>query len=175
MCLVHLSSAPMDGSYFSGLLMVRPFTTLFFPLLFRIYDCWQHKILAEILKLDLAFDSIWFIMYYNPGSLSMWKIIKRNIQGCKKFPATLYSSPSPFFFNLDFLPRNFQPLLLSPLDILSNSLNIIRKMIFLPRSLFSRYIFPHSHDIPFPSSQLYILPNRLDKEIRNFIHPWNYI
>ena len=31
-------------------------------------------------------------------------------------------------------------------------------MILLPLSFFSRYILPHSHDIPFPSSKLDILP-----------------
>ena len=45
-----------------------------------------------------------------------------------------------------------------PLDILSNSLNFIEKMILLPLSpVFSTLYRPHNHDIPFPSSQLDIL------------------
>ena len=43
-------------------------------------------------------------------------------------------------------------------------------MILLPVTPYSRYILPHSHDIPFPSSQLDILPQQI--WMRNFIHTW---
>ena len=44
--------------------------------------------------------------------ISFWHLAKHfiNNAGCIKFPTSSYSSPSPFFFNLDFLPRNFRPL-----------------------------------------------------------------
>ena len=64
------------------------------------------------------------------------------------------------FLNLDFLSQMFNTL--TPHDILPNGINIKGKKIFLPISLPSRYILPHTLDITFSSYKLDILP-QLDK------------
>ena len=89
----------------------------------------------------------------------------------KKIPYDLIFFPTPIFLNLVFFPK-FPSL--SPLDILPKNLNILRKIILLLISLFPRYVHPHRHSIPFPSSKHDILPNRVRlenlPEIRNFTH-----
>ena len=80
-------------------------------------------------------------------------------QGCIKLPTNWYSSPPPFSLNLNFLflfPFPLPHLLFFP----TNSLNIIGKMILLNFYFFPYNILPHSHEIPFPSSQLDILPQQ---------------
>ena len=58
--------------------------------------------------------------------------------GVYEAPYNLIFFPTPIFLILDFLPKNFRPLPLSPLDILPNNLNIIGNMI---PSFFSHVIF----------------------------------
>ena len=63
--------------------------------------------------------------------------------------------PHPDFLNLDFLPQNFRPHL-----IFSQQLYYYGEDDIASTFPFSRYILPHSHDIPFPFSQLDILPQQ---------------
>ena len=85
------------------------------------------------------------------------------IQGCIKFPTTWYSSPPPFHIkSWFFTSKKCQSP--SPFDILSNSLNIIGKMISLPRFPFFHVIFFSTAMIfPSPLHNLIFFPNRLDK------------
>ena len=119
----------------------------------------------------------------SPGTLigKVSKYLKKYSRGkawgvyCIKFSTSYYSSHPHFIYFL-FSSPNFS---FSPLDILPNSLNIIRKMILLPISLFSMYtFFPTAMIFPSPLHNWIFFPNRLDKipwgggEIRNFIHLW---
>ena len=56
------------------------------------------------------------------------------LQGCIKFPTTLYYFSSPLF---KCFPKVSVPFPYSPLDIVHNSLNFIEQMKLLPLSLFS--------------------------------------
>ena len=75
---------------------------------------------------------------------------RRSIQRWIKFPPTLYFSTSPFYVSWFSSPK------------------------------FPRFILPHSRDIAFPSSHLYILPSQSSltppprRGIRNFIQPCVY-
>ena len=78
------------------------------------------------------------------------------IQGCINFPTTWYSSPPSLFLNFDFLPQFFRPIPLLKF-FHANNLNILGKKICFLFPFFPCYILPHSHDTPFPASQLDIL------------------
>ena len=90
------------------------------------------------------------------------------VQGSKKLHK-LDILPHPnFYFYFYFLSRNFSPF--SPLDILTEILNILEKIILL-RIFFHAIFFPMAMIYPSTLNNLIFFPNRLDKGIRNFIHP----
>ena len=118
-------------------------------------------------------------LWENPSAFASFRISEHLLfqSGVYKVLQDLIFFPIPIFFKILIFYPKFS-VSLPPFDILLKSLNIIGKMTLLPLSLFSRYIIPQSLDILFPSSQLDILPNRLDKlppsgGIKNFIHPCN--
>ena len=65
--------------------------------------------------------------------------------GVNKVSYKLIFFPIPFFKILTYF---LQISILSPLDILPNSFNILEKMILLPQSLL--FVLSRSYDIPFP-------------------------
>ena len=70
----------------------------------------------------------------------------------------------PFFTIFIFFPRNFHPIPLSPTWYSFQQPQYYREDDVTSPPIFPRYILPHmplySHDIPFPSSQLDILPQK---------------
>ena len=78
-------------------------------------------------------------------------------QGCLYFLTTLYSSPLPFLIISMFYPKFQVPFpTLHP-----NIINILRQKIQLPLYLFITLYSPCSLHIPFPSSQLDILSQKV--------------
>ena len=97
-------------------------------------------------------------------------------QGCIKFPAIWYSSPTPLFKTLIFFPKMSVPFPSSPLDNLSYSLDIIEQIKLLPLTLFSTW---YSSKKPLNFLPLFTTWNSSRKElinfprggeVRNFIH-----
>ena len=102
---------------------------------------------------------------------SKYFIIK---QGCIKFnQLKILTHCTPTFLKSSF-PKVSIPFPLSPTWYSSQQIKYYREDD-LPFPFFPCYILPHSHNIPFSSSQLNSSPTNLINWIRKFIHPCYYI
>ena len=90
--------------------------------------------------------------------------------GVNKVPTTWYFSPLTSFFKSWFSSQKFPNPSLFPHEIFFLAALILKERYY-PFTFFPRYILPHNHDIPFPSSQLHIL-HQQTKWGTICIHAW---